>query len=90
MVNKINIPVSWKTNKKAGKDWLLSFMAEYKLSVHQPEATSLGRATAFNAHNVLLFYSNLSDVMSRHQFPPNRIFNIDETGCSTVQNPAKG
>ena len=51
MVNKIDIPDSWKTNKKVGKDWLLSFMAEYKLSVHQPEATSLGRATAFNAHN---------------------------------------
>ena len=89
MVNKINIPDSWKTNKKAGKDWLLFFTAEYKLSVRQPEATSLGRATAFSAHNVSLFYSNLSDVMSRHQFPPNRIFNIDETGCSTVQNPAK-
>ena len=89
MVNKINILDSWKTNKKAGKDWLLPFMAEYKLSVRQPEATSLGRATAFNAHNVSLFYSNFSDVMSRHQFPPNRIFNIDETGCSTVQNHAK-
>ena len=89
MVNKINIPDSWETNKKTGKDWLLSFMAEYKLSVRQPEATSMGRATAFNAHNVSLFYSNLSDVMSRHRFPPNRIFNIDETGCSTVQNPAK-
>ena len=89
MVNKINIPDSWKTNKKKGKDWLLSFMAKYKLSVRQPEATSLGRATGFNAHNVSLFYSNLSDVMSRHQFPPNRTFNIDETGCSTVQNPAK-
>ena len=75
MVNKINIPVSWKTNKKAGKEWLLSFMAEYKLSVRQPEATSLGRATVFNTHNVSLFYSNLSNVMSRHQFPPNRILN---------------
>ena len=36
MVNKINIPDSWKTNQKVGKDWLLFFMAEYKLSVRQP------------------------------------------------------
>ncbi|XP_030747152.1 uncharacterized protein LOC115875789 [Sitophilus oryzae] len=28
-------------------------------------------------------------VMDRHQFTPNNIYNVDETGCTTVQKPGK-
>ncbi|XP_036379842.1 zinc finger and BTB domain-containing protein 20 isoform X2 [Megalops cyprinoides] len=35
-----------------GVDWLASFMRRHHLSCQSPEATSLGRATAFNKHTV--------------------------------------
>ncbi|KAL2097010.1 hypothetical protein ACEWY4_006217 [Coilia grayii] len=52
-----------------------------------PEATSIGRQTAFNRHTVGEFYDNLATVMDRYKFPPNRIYNMDETGVTDVQKP---
>ncbi|XP_063594808.1 uncharacterized protein LOC134771775 [Penaeus indicus] len=75
--------------KKAGKDWFLSFKDRNKLPVRAPESTSLARATAFNRYNVTQFYNNLAAVMDRHKFTANDIWNLDETGCTTVQNPGK-
>ncbi|KAB0804365.1 hypothetical protein PPYR_01335 [Photinus pyralis] len=43
----------------------------------------------FNPENVGKFFDNLSDVMERHNFEPHNIFNVDETGCTTVQKPNK-
>ena len=53
--NNIAVPESWEKNKSAGKDWLASFMKRKNLSVQSPEATSLGRATAFNKVTVNIF-----------------------------------
>ena len=33
------------------------------------------------------FFDNLASVMDRYKFTPNRIFNVDETGVTTVQSP---
>ena len=53
---KIKIPESWTENKMAGKEWMTSFLKRNpKLSIRKPEATSLGRATPFNAENVKVF-----------------------------------
>ena len=51
-LNDVAIPASWLRDKAAGLDWLQLFMGQNKLSVRKPEATSLGRATAFNRHNL--------------------------------------
>ncbi|KAK7469718.1 hypothetical protein BaRGS_00036249 [Batillaria attramentaria] len=86
----INIPDSWNQNKLAGKDWFLSFLKRHpRLAIRKPEATSLSRAAAFNRENVAMFYEKLASVMDRHRFSPSDIWNVDETGVTTVQKPTK-
>ena len=87
--NCIPIPEGWDREEKGGKDWFFSFKDRNKLSVRISESTSLPRATSFNRYNVAQFYNNLAAVMDRYKFSPNEIWNVDETGCTTVQNPGK-
>jgi len=84
------IPQSWTTNLSAGKDWLKDFMRRRsELSLRTPEATSMARATAFNRHTVHEFFTNLREVRSRHSYQPHNIYNVDETGVTTVQKPGQ-
>ncbi|XP_074490962.1 uncharacterized protein LOC141767499 [Sebastes fasciatus] len=76
--NNIPVPKNWKEKGLTGRDWF---------SCRMPEATSLERATAFNKTTVGEFFDNLTKVMDRHKFPPNMIYNVDETGVTTVQTP---
>ncbi|XP_034077842.1 uncharacterized protein LOC117549854 [Gymnodraco acuticeps] len=85
--NSIDMPASWTRDEKAGPDWFNAFKARYHLACRVPEATSLGRATAFNKHNVGEFFDNLSKVKDRYSFPPHMMYNMDETGVTTVQTP---
>lgn len=83
-------PASWEANNLAGRDWFMGFMDRHpELSLRSPEATSLGRATSFNKHNVDAFLSNLKSVYDRYQLTPDRIYNCDETGFTTAHNPPK-
>lgn len=86
IANKKKIPQNWDSNKLAGLDWLRGFLHRHtELSVRKPEAVSLSRATSFNKKNVTEFFDNLSEVLKRHQFGPENIFNVDETSVKTVQ-----
>ena len=85
--NKLNIPQNWVLNKKAGEGFWFNFKARNKLSIRRPEATSLGRATAFNKHTVNLFFNNLKNVYEQFQFRAQDVFNLDETGVHTVMTP---
>ena len=72
--------------KEAGVHWLNDFMARHKdeLSLRTPEATSAARPRGFNAVNVGTFFTLLEQLQTWHSFPPDRIYNADETGVSTV------
>ena len=82
-------PPSWEKHKMAGVDWAHSFMKRHPdLAIRSPEPTSIQRMTNFNQHNVNMFFNNLEDALSRG-FGPDAVWNIDETGVTTVQRPCK-
>ena len=62
--NKLSIPHFWEVNKKAGKEWWKGFKESHQLSIRTSEATSIGRASAFNHHNVKEYFDNLGIVIS--------------------------
>ncbi|KAG5884662.1 hypothetical protein JTB14_005406 [Gonioctena quinquepunctata] len=88
--SKLNekIPRNWGINKKAGKaeiDWMQCFMKRHpRLSNRRPENTSIARASAFNRANVEEFFNNYASVQATCNFSPDRIWNTDETGITTV------
>ncbi|KAJ8909501.1 hypothetical protein NQ315_016765 [Exocentrus adspersus] len=90
--NNIVMPESWKNNKCASKDWLRAFIQRNPtLSLRKPEACSLSRLTSFTKPNVDRFFSNLEEIYNKHPsiLQEIRIYNLDETGTTTVQRPHK-
>lgn len=80
-----NIPHRFNNETKLpGDDWMLNFMSKYNFSVIKPEATSVGRLMAFNNVNVDLFFNTLKEIRLVKNFSPSQIYNIDETGISSV------
>lgn len=76
-----------KTKGLAGKDWLYGFLRRSpEIKLRQPEGTSLNRIASFNKESVKLFFSNLQTVLEKFKFEPNSVYNMDETGITTVQN----
>ena len=71
----------------AGADWFAGFIKRNpNIAVRSPEST---RATSFNRHNVESFFMKLAQVMDRHKLQAGDIWNMDETGVTTVQKPSK-
>lgn len=88
--NGKNYPEQWGIEKKAGREWLCGFLKRNdKLSLRKPEATSLSRSTSFNKKNVNEFYAKLKSCLEKYNFQPNNIYNIDETGNTTVHVPPR-
>jgi len=75
----------------AGEDWVRSFLSRHpSLSVRTPEATSAARARGFNRVSVQDFFTLLESIHDKSHFDPTRVFNVDETGLTTVQGkPSK-
>ena len=89
IANNIKAPFN-KQKKAAGNDWLELFLKRNpELSLRQAEATSLSRAVGFNRPQVSRFFDLLKESLNFDKFTPDKIFNIDETGMSTVQKMSR-
>jgi hypothetical protein len=74
----------------AGKDFFLAFKKRNPdLVLRTPEATSLMRATGFNKPQVDRFYDLLLKLQEQFGFQAPHLYNIDETGASTVHKNDK-
>ena len=89
-LNRIEMPATWTEKQIAGREWLFGFLRRHEtLAIRQPEATSLARATAFNRATVGVFFDILHDCLEKIGASGDRIFNLDETGVTTVQKVPK-
>ena len=78
-----------KETQMAGEDWAVGFRKRNKISLRKPSPTSISRILGFNKDELDLFFKNLNSVMDKYKFPAARVFNMDETGISTVQKPGQ-
>jgi hypothetical protein len=83
--NKLDHPFK-KEAKLAGKEWAYAFIKRHGLALRTPEPTSIGRAMGFNRVQVGRFYELLREELTTNRFTAGTIFNVDETGLSTVPN----
>jgi hypothetical protein len=90
-LNGKSYPDNWERDSQAGEQWYLDFMKRHEavISLRKPEATSLARASAFNRTNVNTFFDKYCQVLEKYKFLPENIYNVDETGISTVHNTVK-
>lgn len=84
------VPDSWMTKNSdeepaASRDWLQGFMKRHpELSLRRPVRTSIGRAAAFNKPIVDALFDIHGRVRESHQYNAADVWNMDETGLSTV------
>ncbi|XP_073821485.1 uncharacterized protein [Musca autumnalis] len=90
ITNEIGIPRSWTVNEMAGVDWVQGFMKRnHELSLRKPQNCSINRLTAFNKTAVVEFFDNAQKVLLKYSLAPCDIYNLDETGISTVLQTPK-
>ena len=79
-----------KTKMLAGWKWYYGFMKRHKeLTLRSAENTSMSRAQGFNKPRVQAFFELLGSIYDREQLSPDRLYNMDETSLSTVQDGQK-
>lgn len=60
-----------------------------EISLRKPENTFATRSFGFSRSAVNEFYDLLQSLLDRFKFTPNRIFNIDQTGITTIMSMPK-
>ena len=90
LTDKLTMPKKWLENKEAGCDWLNGFLKRHpRWSIRSSEATSLARATAFNRTTISAFFDLLEQLIKKTGVRGQRIFNLNESRFTTVQNVPK-
>lgn len=75
------------TSKMAGKKWLRGFLKRHsEMQFRKPQSITIARAQNFTRENVEKFFGILKLELQKIHFKGNRIFNVDETGITTVQH----
>ena len=70
----------------AGKKWLSGYLKRNpRTSLRTPENISFGRAQALNKNNVNCYFTKLSATIEQYNFSRENIYNVSESGLSTVQ-----
>lgn len=89
-LNQKDFPEKWNIMKEAGDEWLYGFMKRNPtLTLRKPEKTSLARLSGFTKKAVDEFYDNLKLLYETHLFQAKDIYNLDETGITTVADTPK-
>lgn len=84
--NKINHRFN-RDSGLAGEDWYYSFMSRHsELKLRTPEKTSVARAYGFNKQSVNSYFNLLTKLIDKYHFSPSNIYNVDETGITSVPN----
>ena len=74
-------------NGFSGESWLHWFRARHpELVLRVPQPLDHKRARVVNPESVAQFYCNLATMYNTHHYPPNCVWNIDETGCQATQS----
>ncbi|KAI4457874.1 hypothetical protein MML48_7g00004897 [Holotrichia oblita] len=74
----------------AGREWLRGFrMRHPAISLRQPEAVSAARAAAFNRPQIQKIFDTLEMTLENEKIDVHYIYNMDESGLSTVQRAPK-
>ena len=60
-----------------------------ELSLHRPEPTSMSQLTGFNRVQVGKFFELLRYELSTKKYTAAQIYNVDESGIMTVQDPGR-
>ena len=90
VANNMKVPDSWRTSQQASDDFYRGFMQRHPdLSIRIPEATSLARASAFNRYTVGVYFDLLKGLYDKLKVSNKQIFNLDETGVTTVHKVQK-
>ncbi len=72
----------------AGRRWVKGFLSRAAgsgLSIRQPECLSMNRFRSFTKENCDKFFEILAEIVETHHLDGSRIYNMDESGFSTVQ-----
>ena len=82
-----DIPNKFNNEREmAGWAWLHSFLHRNpEIILRVPENTSAARAQAFNKVNIMAYFKLLENCLIAYNFSPENIYNMDESGYSTVQ-----
>ena len=76
-----------KESGMAGKKWFYSFLKRHpELSIRTPEATSIARSQGFNRERVSSYFELLGKIYDEEKLTPDRLYNMDESSLSTVQD----
>ena len=88
VAHKNNIQHPFGKCEVAGRAWLDLFLARHKdkLSIRKPTGTSFARAAGFNRDSVAHFFNILEGEFEKNNYPPHRIYNVDESGLTIVQS----
>ena len=75
------------TNGVQGPAWVWWFKKRHPaLSLQQSQGLDVARAKGLCPENVETFYKNLEDLYAKYQYPPEHIWNCNESGAQAGRN----